>query len=66
MSGYQNVFIWQTGYRNHGGIAAKSIKGTGSCGQPTFPSETTEKIQNSVHGSSIPVRTKALDVFALT
>ena len=36
------------------------------CGEPTFSSETTEKIRNLVHGSSIPVRTEALDVFALT
>jgi YgiT-type zinc finger domain-containing protein len=36
------------------------------CGEPTFSSETTEKIRNLVRGSSIPVRTDALDLFALT
>ena len=36
------------------------------CGEPTFSSETTEKIRNLVRGSSIPVRTEALDVFSLT
>lgn len=35
-------------------------------GEPTFSSETTEKIRNLVRGSSIPVRTEALDVFSLT
>jgi YgiT-type zinc finger domain-containing protein len=36
------------------------------CGEPTFSSETTEKIRNLVRGSSIHVRTDALDLFALT
>jgi len=35
------------------------------CGEATFSRETTERIRRLVHGAGQPVRTEALDVFAL-
>ena len=35
------------------------------CGEATFSRETTERIRRLVHGGERPVKTVALDVFAL-
>ena len=35
------------------------------CGKATFSRETTERIRRLVHGAGQPVRSEALDVFAL-
>ena len=35
------------------------------CGEPVFSRETTERIRRLLHGPAEPVRTEALEVFAL-
>ncbi len=35
------------------------------CGEPAFSRATTEKVRTLVHGEGSPVRTIAMDVFAL-
>ena len=36
------------------------------CGEATFSRATTEKVRSLVHGEGHPVRTIAMDVFALS
>ena len=36
------------------------------CGEATFSRATTEKVRSLVHGEARPVRTIAMDVFALS
>ena len=36
------------------------------CGEATFSRATTEKVRSLVHGEGRPVRTIAMDVFALS
>ena len=38
----------------------------GRCGEATFSRATTEKVHSLVHGEGSPVRTIAMDVFALS
>jgi YgiT-type zinc finger domain-containing protein len=38
----------------------------GRCGEATFSRATTEKVRRLVHGEGSPVRTIAMDVFALS
>ena len=38
----------------------------GRCGEATFSRATTEKVRSLVHGEGRPVRTIAMDVFALS
>ena len=38
----------------------------GRCGEATFSRATTEKVRSLVHGKGSPVRTIAMDVFALS
>jgi HTH-type transcriptional regulator/antitoxin MqsA len=35
------------------------------CGEAVFSSDTTEKVRTLVHGDERPIRTIAMDVFAL-
>ena len=35
------------------------------CGEAAFPRETTEQVRQMVHGAGRPVKTVAMDVFAL-